>query len=158
MPLAYSNFHAQGKCQSTCKIIISKYSAFYFGQFASLDETMKSSMTVGARGESEYFPRGAGGGGWTGGGCFAPQLGIDCPFLGCHDLPKRTGRERNRPKRTYENTESFYGYQTDRNGLQWVLQLIPKRTSMRTRKDRVGYDRNNPNKSIYVSVCLYVCR
>ena len=42
------------------------------------------------------------------------------------------------PKRTSVGTE------TDRNR----LQLIPKRTSMATRKGRVGYDRNNPNKSI----------
>ena len=69
---------------------------------------------------------------------------------GYHDLPKRT----------YENTETdFYGYrngpertsvgtETDRNR----LQLIPKRTSMGTRKGRVGYDKNDPNKIMYVSV------
>ena len=65
---------------------------------------------------------------------------------------------RNEPDRTYENTEmDFYGYrnrpertsvgtETDRNS----LQLIPKRTSMGTRKSRVGYDRNDPNKIMYV--------
>ena len=69
---------------------------------------------------------------------------------GCHDLPKRT----------YENTETdFYGY---RNEPEWTsvgtetdrnrLQLIPKRTSMGTRKGRVGYDRNDPNKVMYVLV------
>ena len=56
-------------------------------------------------------------------------------------------------KQTYENTEmDFYGNETgtsvgtetDRNR----LQLIPKQTPMGTRKGRVGYDRNNPNKSI----------
>ena len=69
---------------------------------------------------------------------------------GYHDLPKRT----------YENTEmDFYGYQkgpertsvgteTDRNR----LQLIPKRTSMGTRKGRMGYDRNDPKKIMYVWV------
>ena len=66
--------------------------------------------------------------------------------------------DRDGPKRTYENTETdFYGYRngpertsvgtaTDRNR----LQLIPKQTSMGTRNDRVGYVRNNPNKSMYV--------
>ena len=70
--------------------------------------------------------------------------------------------DRNEPKRTYENTETdFYGY---RNGLQWVSkrtgidQLIPKRISMGTRKGRVGYDRNDPNKVIYVLVGRYVGR
>ena len=65
---------------------------------------------------------------------------------------------RNGPKRTYENTETdFYGYrngpkrtsvgiETDRNS----LQFIPKRTSMGTRKGRVGYDRNDPTKIMYV--------
>ena len=68
--------------------------------------------------------------------------------------------DRNRPKRTYENTEmDFYGYrngpertsvgtETDRNR----FQLIPKQTSMGTRKGRVGYDRNDPNKIMYVLV------
>ena len=70
---------------------------------------------------------------------------------------------RNGPDRTettYENNETdFYGYrnrpertlvgtETDRNR----LQLIPKRTSMGTRKGRVGYDRNDPNKIMYVLV------
>ena len=66
----------------------------------------------------------------------------------------------------YEKTETdFYGYrngpertsvgtETDRNR----LQLMPKRTSMKTRKGRVGYDRNNPNKSMYVLVGTYVGR
>ena len=74
----------------------------------------------------------------------------------CHDLPKRT----------YENTETdFYGY---RNGQERTsvgtemdrnrLQLIPKRTSMGTRKGWVGYDRNDPNKVMYVLVGRYVGR
>ena len=66
--------------------------------------------------------------------------------------PERTG--------TYENTEmDLYGYRnwpertsvgtvTDRNR----LQLIPKWTSMGTRKCRVGYDRNDPNKIMEVWV------
>ena len=52
------------------------------------------------------------------------------------------------PKRTLVGTE------TDRNR----LQLIPKRTSMGTRKGRVGYDRNDPNKGMYVLVGMYVGR
>ena len=67
---------------------------------------------------------------------------------------------RNGPERTYENTETdFYEYrngpertsvgtETDRNR----LQLIPKWTSVGTRKGRVGYDRNDPNKIMYVWV------
>ena len=66
----------------------------------------------------------------------------------------------NGPKRTYENTETdFYGY---RNGPEQTsvgtetdrkrLHLIPKRTSVGTRKGRVGYDRNDPNKIMYVLV------
>ena len=53
------------------------------------------------------------------------------------------------------------GAETDRNR----LQLRPKRTSMGTRKGRVGYDRNDPNKVMYVlvsryegRVCMYVGR
>ena len=34
----------------------------------------------------------------------------------------------------------------------YFIQLIPKRTSMETRKGRVGYDSNNPNKVMYVLV------
>ena len=60
--------------------------------------------------------------------------------------PKRAGRDlvntdtdfyeyRNGPERTLVGTE------TDRSR----LQLIPKQTSMRTRKGRVRHDRNNPN-------------
>ena len=71
---------------------------------------------------------------------------------------------RNRPKRIYENTKTdFYEY---RNGSERTsvgtqmdqnrLQLIPKRTSVGTRKGRAGYDRNNPNKSMYVY--MYVDR
>ena len=52
------------------------------------------------------------------------------------------------PKRTSVGTE------TDRNR----LQLIPKRTSMGTRNGRVGYDRNDPNKVMYVLVGRYVVR
>ena len=48
----------------------------------------------------------------------------------------------------------FSGYRTDRNR----LQLIPKRTSMGTRKGRVGYDRNDPNDVMYVLVGRYVGR
>ena len=56
------------------------------------------------------------------------------PELGYHDLPKRTGNDWNRPKRTYENTETdFYGYrngpeqtsvgtETDQNRLEWALK------------------------------------
>ena len=76
--------------------------------------------------------------------------------FGYHDLPKRTGTDlrkyRNRllwvPKRTSVGTE------TDRNR----LQLIPKRTSVGTRKGKVGYDRNDPNKIMYVWVGMYVGR
>ena len=46
------------------------------------------------------------------------------------------------------------GTETDRNR----LQLIPKRTSMGTRKGRVGYDRNDPNKVMNVLVGMYVGR
>ena len=46
------------------------------------------------------------------------------------------------------------GAETDRNR----LQLRPKRTSMGTRKGRVGYDRNDPNKFMYVLVSRYVVR
>ena len=46
------------------------------------------------------------------------------------------------------------GAETDRNS----LQLRPKRTSMETRKGRVGYDRNDPNKVMYVLVGRYVGR
>ena len=49
------------------------------------------------------------------------------------------------------------GTETDRNR----PQLRPKRTSMGTRKGRVGYDRNDPNEVMYVlvgmCVCMYVC-
>ena len=90
----------------------------------------------------------------------SPVKNSESEFAGYHDLPKRT----------YENTETdFYGC---RNGLLWVpkwtsvgtkmdqnrLQLIPKRTSMGTRKGRVGYDRNDPNKIMYVWVGRYVGR
>ena len=79
-------------------------------------------------------------------------------------VSRLTETDRNGLKRIYENTEpDFYGYQngpertsvgteTDRNR----LQLIPKWTSMRTRKGRVGYDRNDPNKVMYVFVGTYV--
>ena len=47
------------------------------------------------------------------------------------------------------------GTETDGNR----LQLRPKRISMGTRKDRVGYERNDPNKVMYVlAVGMYVCR
>ena len=38
------------------------------------------------------------------------------------------------------------------------LQLRPKRTSMGTRKGRMGYDRNYPNKIMYVLLGRYVGR
>ena len=75
-------------------------------------------------------------------------------------VSRLTETDRNGPKQSYENTETdFYGYQngpertsvgteTDRNR----LQLIPKRTSEGTRKGRMGYDRNDPNKIMYVLV------
>ena len=78
-------------------------------------------------------------------------------------VSRLTETDRNRPKRTYENTETdFYGYrngperssvgtETDRNR----LQLISKRTSMGIRKGRVGYDRNDPNNVMYVLVDRY---
>ena len=72
--------------------------------------------------------------------------------------PKRTETDRNGPTKIPKRTSM--GTETDRNGLQWVpktdrnrLQVIPKRTSMGTRKGRVGYDRNDPNKIMYVWVC-----
>ena len=46
------------------------------------------------------------------------------------------------------------GTEMDRNR----LQLRPKQTSMGTRKGRVGYDRNDPNKIMYVLVGRYVGR
>ena len=52
------------------------------------------------------------------------------------------------PKRTSVGTE------TDRNR----LQLISKRTSMGTRKVRVGYNRNDPYKVMYVLVGKYIGR
>ena len=52
------------------------------------------------------------------------------------------------PKRTLVGTD------TDLNR----LQLIPKRTSMGTRKGRVGYDRSDPNKIMCVWVGRYVGR
>ena len=48
----------------------------------------------------------------------------------------------------------FSGYRNGPNR----LQLIPKRTSMGTRKSRVGYNRNNPNKVMYELVGMYVGR
>ena len=46
------------------------------------------------------------------------------------------------------------GTETDWNR----FQLILKRTSMGTRNGRVGYDRNDPNKVMYVLVGRYVSR
>ena len=46
------------------------------------------------------------------------------------------------------------GTKTDRNR----LQLRPKQISMGTRKGRAGYDRNDPNKVMYVLVGRYVDR
>ena len=72
---------------------------------------------------------------------------------GYHDLPKRTGTDiwkyRNGLLWVAKRTGTdFSGY---RNGPE-SLELIPKRTSMGTRKGRVGYDRNDPNKIMYVWV------
>ena len=86
-----------------------------------------------------------------------------------HDLPKRTETNRNVPERTATDRNgptkipkrTFMGMETDRNGSRTSvgtemdrnrLQLIPKRTG---RKSRVGYDRNNPKKCMYVLVCMY---
>ena len=83
--------------------------------------------------------------------------------------PERTETNRNGPKRNETNLRKY------RNGLLWVpkrtgtdfsgyrngpdrLQLIPKRTSMGTKKGRVGYDRNDSNKVMYVLVGRYVGR
>ena len=101
---------------------------------------------------------------------------IDEILMPTHHYPLHRGitTYRNGPERTYENTETdFYGYrngpertsvgtETDRNRLQHT----PKRTSIGTSKGRVGYDWNNPNKSMYILVgryvgrlyvCMYVC-
>ena len=56
------------------------------------------------------------------------------------------------PKRTSVGTG------TDFSGYRNRFQLIPKRTSMGTRNGRVGYDRNDPNKVLYVLVGRYVGR
>ena len=89
--------------------------------------------------------------------------------MNCLVPPKRTGTDRSGPERTETDLRKyvtdFYGYrngpertsvgtETDRNR----LQLIPKRTSMGTRKGRVEYDRNDPNKIIYVLVGRYIGR
>ena len=49
---------------------------------------------------------------------------------------------------TDSSSRTSVGTETDRNR----LQLIPKRTSMGTRNGRMGYDRNDPNKIMYVWV------
>ena len=72
----------------------------------------------------------------------------------CHDLTKRT--ERNGPTKIPKQTSM--GTKTDFSGYRNRLQLRPKRTSMGTRKGRVGYDRNDPNKIMYVLVGRYVGR
>ena len=94
------------------------------------------------------------------------HLGANClgaekrPFHKNSEYPMGVTIYQNGPKRTYENTETdFCGY---RNGPERTsvgtetdrkrLQLIPKRTSMGTRKGRMGYDRNDPNKIMYVLV------
>ena len=70
---------------------------------------------------------------------------------------ERTETDQNGPMKIPKT--DFYGYrngsertsvgtETDRNR----RQLIPKRTSMGSRKGRVGYDRNDPNKVMYVLV------
>ena len=81
-------------------------------------------------------------------------------------VSRLTETDWNVPKRTYENTETYFcgyrngpertsvGTETDRNR----LQLKPKRTSIGTKKGRVGYHRNDPNKIMYVWVGRYVGR
>ena len=78
----------------------------------------------------------------------------------CLRVSRLTKTDRNEPERTYQNTKTdFCGYrngpertsvgtETDRNRLQLWL----KRTSVGTRKGGVGYDRNDPNKIMYVWV------
>ena len=58
---------------------------------------------------------------------------------------------RNGPKRTYKND--------DFSGTRNRFQLIPKCTSIGTRKGRVGYNRNKPSMYVcmYVYVCMCVC-
>ena len=62
--------------------------------------------------------------------------------------------------KTYQNGPMEY-----RNGLVWVakwtgtdLSSYRNQTSMGTRKGRVGYDRSDPNKIMYVWVGRYVGR
>ena len=57
------------------------------------------------------------------------------------------------------------GTETDRNGLQWVPQRTGTDFSSyrnelqwEPEKGRVGYDRNDPNKGVYVLVGMYVGR
>ena len=73
-----------------------------------------------------------------------------CPKDGYHDLPKRTGTNRNGPAKIPKQTSM--GTETNFSGYRNRLQLIPKRTSVGTRKRRVGYDRNDPNEIMYVWV------
>ena len=89
-------------------------------------------------------------------------------FYGITAVSRLTETDRNEPERTETDLRKY------RNGLLWVpkrtgtdfseyrngpdrLQLIPKRTSMGTKKGRVGYDRNDSNKVTYVLVGRYVC-
>ena len=51
-------------------------------------------------------------------------------------VSRLTETDRNGPELTETDLRNY------RNGLLWV----PKRTSMGTRKGRVGFDRNDPNK------------
>ena len=90
---------------------------------------------------------------------------------GIVSVSRLTETDRNGPERTETDPPKY------RNGLLSVpkltgtdpgLQWVPKRTgtdfsSYRNelqygRKGRVGYDMNNPNKSMYVLVCMYVGR
>ena len=92
--------------------------------------------------------------------CFPPCFRVSRLTETDRNGAERTETERNEPKRTHENTETdFYGHrngpkrtsvgtETDRNR----LQLIPKRSSVGTRKGRMGYDRNDPNKIMYILV------
>ena len=66
-------------------------------------------------------------------------------------LTKRTGTDRNGvTKRTSMGTGTdFSGYQ---NGPEQTSAHTEKRTSMGTRKGRVGYDRYDPTKNMYVLV------
>ena len=81
-------------------------------------------------------------------------------LVGYHDLPKRTGTDRNGLGRTYEIPKrTSMGTETDRNGLQWVLKQTETdfssyRNELQWEPEKLGW--NNPNKSMYVLVGRYV--